>query len=76
MIYIRFWIKPNVKQQKYIQKMEFSEKTKEAINAIVQETLAPIIEKKQKEKDEEQMSEAVKQWINDKQQNKFKGKEI
>lgn len=56
--------------------MEFSEKTKEAINAIVRETLAPIIEKEQKEKDEEQMSEAVKQWINDKQQNKFKGKEI
>lgn len=57
-------------------KMEFSEKTKEAINVIVQETLAPIIEKEQQEKDEEQMSEAVKQWINDKQQNKFKGKEI
>lgn len=56
--------------------MEISEKTKEAINTIVQETLAPIIGKEQQEKDEEQMSKAVKQWINDKLQNKFKGKEI
>ena len=56
--------------------MEFSEKTKEAINAIVQETLAPIIEKEQQEKDVELMSEAVKQRIHDKQQNKFKGQEI
>lgn len=56
-------------------KMDFSDKTKEIIDAIVQETLTPIMAQEKKDSAETKMSEAVKQWIDDKQ-GKFNGKEI
>lgn len=56
-------------------KMDFSDKTKEIIDAIVQETLTPIMAQEKKDSEETKMSEAVKQWIDDKQ-GKFNGKEI
>lgn len=56
-------------------KMDFSDKTKEIIDAIVQETLTPIMAQEKKDSEEIKMSEAVKQWIDDKQ-GKFNGKEI
>ena len=55
--------------------MDFSDKTKEIIDAIVQETLIPIMAQEKKDSAETKMSEAVKQWIDDKQ-GKFNGKEI
>ena len=56
-------------------KMDFSDKTKEIIDAIVRETLTPIMAQEKKDSEETKMSEAVKQWIDDKQ-GKFNGKEI
>lgn len=55
--------------------MDFSDKTKEIIDTIVQETLTPIMAQEKKDSEETKMSEAVKQWIDDKQ-GKFNGKEI
>jgi hypothetical protein len=56
-------------------KMDFSDKTKEIIDSIVQETLRPIMAQEKQDSEETKMSEAVKQWIDDKQ-GKFNGKEI
>lgn len=56
-------------------KNDFSDKTKEIIDAIVQETLTPIMAQEKKDSEETKMSEAVKQWIDDKQ-GTFNGKEI
>ena len=56
--------------------MDFSEKTKAIIDSIVQETVAPIMKKDEPENCEEKMHDAVKQWSENKQNNKFTGKEI